>query len=551
MFSNTQTLLPALYGRTPRPDVRPRFQPKPLPEPMPTGNILADMMAVAQYQAQQAQIQIAKDGATVIERCLTYSLSEYDFDSTMTAVVTDYLLTGRGVSRITYEPTLGPDGSVADEKLRCELVHWDDLRIWPARSWAEVPAIAFRHLLTREQLVERFGELGASIPLSETVASEDDDAIGDGQSESSDKTSGTYKRGLVWEIWDKTAYQVVFIAPSLKTDKPILQAPDPYGLKGFFPIPAPLYSVPDTSSMVPQPEYLLYEDQADEIDVLTRRINATIKAIKHRGWYNANSEEVGTLLTSADNKMVAVQSAGMTEDISKLIAFVPIAPAVQALQALYEGREQAKQVVYEVTGLSDILRGSSMASETATAQDIKSRWGALRIQNRRREIERMAVEIVRMKAEIMASMYDPVTLEAMSGIPISMELLTFLRSDGLRNYRIDIETDSTVQPDRQQDQEAVKAAFDAITGTFVAMGMPMPPEVGKPLAIAAVKTLPSAGRELEDALNQWQPMAVAPMLGTQPAQMGAGMMTSPPSSPQPPNLQVIEGGMPQPNLSPA
>ena len=53
--------------------------------------------------------------------------------------------------------------------------------------------------------------------------------------------------------------------------------------------------------------------------------------------------------------------------------------AAAVLNFLYQQREQSKQAIYEITGISDIVRGASHSSETATAQQIKTEWGSLRI----------------------------------------------------------------------------------------------------------------------------------------------------------------------------
>jgi hypothetical protein len=45
-------------------------------------------------------------------------------------------------------------------------------------------------------------------------------------------------------------------------------------------------------------------------------------------------------------------------------------------------------MIYEVTGISDIVRGQGNAQETATAQEIKSQWGSLRIRKLQKQIER-------------------------------------------------------------------------------------------------------------------------------------------------------------------
>jgi hypothetical protein len=53
---------------------------------------------------------------------------------------------------------------------------------------------------------------------------------------------------------------------------------------------------------------------------------------------------------------------------------MPIDGLAKIVLQLVEQREQVKQTIYEVTGISDIVRGASKADETATAQQIKGRW---------------------------------------------------------------------------------------------------------------------------------------------------------------------------------
>src|SRR5262249_44953768 len=79
-------LQPTLYGRTPKPDVERRFRDQD-----PAGRL----------------------AATLIERCLAYSVDACNFDALMRAVVEDRLLPGRGVAGVVYVPQfgepLGPD----------------------------------------------------------------------------------------------------------------------------------------------------------------------------------------------------------------------------------------------------------------------------------------------------------------------------------------------------------------------------------------------------------------------------------------------------------
>ncbi|MCQ4187755.1 hypothetical protein FK515_29740, partial [Klebsiella pneumoniae] len=73
-------------------------------------------------------------------------------------------------------------------------------------------------------------------------------------------------------------------------------------------------------------------------------------------------------------------------------------------------RDQCKQTIYEITGISDIVRGASDAGETATAQQIKSRFASIRLQKMQAEVARFAADLIRIKAEIMCELYQPQTL---------------------------------------------------------------------------------------------------------------------------------------------
>jgi hypothetical protein len=600
LFSNTQTLLPALHGRSPRPDVRPRYQPKPILPPQMPASVPAlqqmaaqppgplalapdpQMVAEAQKYAadQQAyltakhQDEVTKSAALVLERGLAYSVAEYGFDATIRAVLTDYLLTGRGVPRIRYEPKfrridltavpglpvgegmeppppsylrsdtlepIAPDAEIMGveddepyieelewEKVRCELVAWDAFRVSPAKCWADVKRIYFEHHLTREELVEQFGDAGAAVPL-DSDRSDNEDVSGT-RSEDSKDNQDSYTRALVWEAWDKDTRKVTFFAPSTKSDEPLKVEDDPLKLDGFFPIPPPLYSIPSTDSMVPLPEYLLYEDQAGELDRLTRRINAMLRAVKYRGIYNGQVSEVANLLKADDLQMVNMENFQVAESgLAKNIFILDVTPVINALKQLYASREQAKLVIYEITALADIMRGNSDPNETLGAQQLKAQWGSLRIQNRRQEVERMVVDLFRMKAEIMAKTFSPETLSAMSGVEVTEEIVAFLRNDAMRKYRIDVETDSMIAADRSRDQEqAVKLLSGFVEFTQgiapAVQGGAISMEAVKAILLSVTRLFPVMGREVEDALNQ-MPDKLPPM--GMPAPGGGPMAAQP------------------------
>jgi hypothetical protein len=532
LFSNTQTLAPSLYAGTPRPDVRRRF-----PEADPAARRVAD----------------------VLERALSYSLDSYDFDAAMRAVVLDCLLTGRGVARVRYTPTFStahervpvylfydearpgadhpddegaaeywrqdtleevpepkfdasgpyaegaPYEAIACDDVTCEAVHWDDFRISPARAWDEVRWIAFRSRLTREDLVDTFGaEVGEAVPVEESPSGLSEDRAGD--------AAEAVKRAEVWEIWDKASRTVLYIAPA-HGDAPLRIDEDPLRLIDFFPVPRPIYGVPATGTLVPYPEYLVYEDQARELNEITRRIDVLTRALKLRGIYDAAQPEIAQLLTADDNTMIPSENfLALAErgGLDKAVQFAPVEAIAAVLSQLYRNREQVKQTIYEITGLADILRGATHASETATAQSIKARWGSLRLQDRQREVQRLIRDLFRLKAEVIAEKFGAETIEMITGVRLDHEMLDLLRADGPRGFRIDVETDATAAADSVEEQRAVTELLTGVTqflhGIAPLIDLPtnpggvIPLEAAKALLLAAVRRY-RLGREVEDALN--------------------------------------------------
>ena len=79
------------------------------------------------------------------------------------------------------------------------------------------------------------------------------------------------------------------------------ERPDPLELEGFFPCPKPLFATTTSDSLVPVPDFLLYQDQANELDILSDRIDGLVKALRLRGVYDASQPALQRLLTEGDN----------------------------------------------------------------------------------------------------------------------------------------------------------------------------------------------------------------------------------------------------------
>lgn len=442
--ANIETIVPAVYNSTPIPDVRRRFKND-------------DPVAAA--------------GADILERCLTNAIDDYDFDGVMEDAVFDMVGPGRGVVRVRYHVETGPIGEdpqtgeivedVTYQAVTCEHVPWTSYRRGPARTRKDLPWEAFAQYYGKDALKQLSPDHGDKVPLDMQLDSEEG-AEGD----KPDKE--ILKRALVWEIWDKETRKVLFIAPSYK-DAILAEVEDPLELEGFFSTPAPLQGIKVPGKLVPICEYKIYKKLIEELDSITNRIRKLIAQLKvkalHGGIKDADMERLvnaddGELVETAD--AIAFLANG---GIDKLISWWPLDPTVKALTSLYTQREQVKQSIYEVTGISDIVRGQSDPNETLGAQEIKTQWGSMRVRRRQKAVQRFACDLLRLKAELIANKFTPQTLQAICGYQIAPEVMQLFKDDRLRGYKIDIETDSTIQGDFAHNQEQM-SNFVQASGAF-------------------------------------------------------------------------------------
>lgn len=399
LFSNTETLYSAVYTSPPKPDVRRRFKDNEDP--------------------------IGKVASRMLERSLEFSIDTDDFATAIGYDVLDMLLPGRGVSRVRYVPKFAkseesPDAEIqegdTDEELAWEQaiidhVDWEDFRHGPGRTWKEVDWVGFRHRMTRDELREKFGELANKITMDDL----NDDAIkGDA------KLEDTFKTAEVWEFWCKVKREVIFIAKSLK-NQPLKTLEDPMRLVGFYPIPRPLKAIGDPNSTKPLALYEQYAEQARELDSISTRINKIIDAIKVRGIYDSTMSELSELLRGDDNELIPAQNVSAWIErggIENAIWMMPIKDAASVLQVLYQQRDATKAVIYEITGIADIMRGATDPGETLGAQKMKAHFGGKRITRLQIEVQRYARDLLRLMAEIIGERFQANTLMAITGMTL-------------------------------------------------------------------------------------------------------------------------------------
>ena len=489
LWANTETLKGALFARMAKPDVQRRF-----PDPNPA----------------------ARQVAILLERTLSYDLDTYDASRPLRSALEDYLLPGRGVVWVVYEPIIIKEKikvevkdddidiveeeeveHVGDQRCRFEYVHWQDYRESPSRRPEDATWRARRHLFTRDELVGRGFAHAYEVPLTWMP-----------DTDSNEQLDEIYNRAEVWEIWDKVQRKRLFVSSGFKDL--LAEDDDPYQLEDFFPTPVPLIAVRTNNTSIPVPEFTLYQDQADELDRVTSRIRHLIEGLKRRGVYDSSVPELANLATAGDNDFVPsenfsslAQKGGLsvvfqTEDISQIST---------VLQGLYTQRAQVLQIIYEVTGISDIIRGGgTKASESATAQRLKAQYGSMRLRLRQDAIQKYIRDLFRIKAELIAENYEPEILERITGMEVTDEMLQIMRNDKTRHYQIDVETDSTVFAD-EEEMKRTRVEFANVMGGYLVQAIEATrnaPEL-TPIAFEILKFVSGAwkiGRNFEDVIDQ-------------------------------------------------
>jgi hypothetical protein len=511
LYSNVQTVIPAIFARLPRPDVSRRFRDND-----PIGRV-ASMM---------------------LERALEFELEHYtDYKSAMDSAVFDRMIGGRGTAWVRYEPHI-----VADEKgmpedgvqvsedidevdesqeglenesperieyecVPIDYVHWRDFGHSVARTWEEVTSVWRKVYMNRNALVERFGEeVGYQIPLDSTP--------NDGKTYAHQQDAA--EQAVIYEIWDKESGTALWISKSL--GKILDERPDPLQLENFWPCPKPLYSNLTTENLEPIPDFVMYQDQAKELDTLADRIDGLINALKVRGVYDASSSELQRLFSEGENNTLIPVHNWMAfaekQGMKGAIDLVDIAPFANALMSCYQAMEQVKGQIYEIMGIADIQRGQTDPNETLGAQIIKSNNAAGRLKTMQNHVVQFATTLLSIKAQIICNHFSEDTIVKISGADqlseqdkqLVPQALALLKSESAKNFRIEVTSDSMIYQDEQQEKQN-RVEFLTAVSQFVQTALPVGQAVPElvPLFMEMLKfgvTAFKAGKQIEGLIDE-------------------------------------------------
>jgi len=471
-WSTMQVLLSMLYARPPKADVARSFQ--------------------------DYDDDVARVSGTILQRLLNRAFDDNvsAWDSAVRQGIEDWLVVGEGQIWLRYEVTTeeyevpavfdeyGQEVSPASQAERiinedapCDYIYWEDFFYSPARTWHEIRWVARRVYMTKDQLVARFGEqIAAQVPLGNYSKK---DQVND-QSPKHDP----WNKAEVFEIWCKEKRKVYWYAKS--ADVILDVKDDPLGLDGFFPCPKPLVANVTSSNFMPRADYIFAQDQFNELDEINTRITWLTRAAKVVGVYDKSAEGIQRVFNQgSENQLIPVDNWAMFAEkggIKGQVDWIPIEQVVNAIDHLRQYRQDKVMQIYEVLGISDIMRGSSKASETAAAQQIKAQFGSTRIQLKQFYIADWITQALRIKAEIICKHFQPETIIKRSNIertpdaPLAMAAVQLLKDEEMNEYRINIEADSMAALDWAAERDAAVQFMQGL-GAFISQVAPMAQQV--------------------------------------------------------------------------
>jgi hypothetical protein len=456
LYSNTEIIVPAVFSKRPVARVTRRFD------------------------EERADIP-----AQVCQRMLTFlmdkNMASYpSFFNAIEDSVLDAALPGQGLVRVRLVR-----GMPCTDYVRWDRFAWQKCARWEDCNW-----IAFALDMEAKEVLAQFKDL---TPDQKSYFEQKAREITAEEGDTSPDEDTDPKALRVWEVWDRKERKVRFLCAAAQ-DALLEEQDDPFKLEGFYPCANPLTLIHNTTDTLPRPLYKVYQEQAEELNEITRRLRKIIRAVKVRGIYATGMEDIEKVFKEDDDAVLipstAASSVVMTgKGVDAYIWLMPIEDLMKTATALFDARERVKQTIYEILGIGDILRGVTKASETLGAQELKDKWGSLRVNKARERVAGFIRDTLRVILELAINKMPPELWGKVTGLQLmdpkeAMQiqatggqvpsiatwpgLVQSLQDDLSRAYLIDIETNSTVDSEvsgeKQDAAEFVSGFGQTIAG---------------------------------------------------------------------------------------
>ena len=311
------------------------------------------------------------------------------------------------------------DPEVVEEHAPLRYHYWRDAIIGPGRNWKEVSErgwFTWVTYLSKADAVNRFGKDEAET-LNYDVNPYN--LVTDPNPKSPEQDHQGIKLARINETWSAVDRNIYWTSPGsvllLDKQKDFLE------LQGFYNTPRPLQATVGNQSMIPVPDYAQYRSQAKEMDDVTGKIEALMEEVRGGGMYDLSQPDLGTFLKNKSGGWVGtdnMQKFGAAGGFQGAAQQFDTSALVQAVVSLYEHRDKVKADADGISGMIDLFRGQETQKEETLGQSqIRKSMGGLRVTDKENDFQRYLRDALRLKAEVCISKFSQSTILAAAEAP--------------------------------------------------------------------------------------------------------------------------------------
>lgn len=473
--ANVNTTMAMLYGRVPKADVSRRY---------------AD-----------PDDDVSRVAAEILERQLNLQMVGGNDPQVLRHCLQDFLIPGFGSARVKYNFTTrkvqqtvqqqGPDGEIttgteettelAAEQAKVVYTHWRDQKWGYGRTWEDVPWTSFTLYMTKQEVIARFDNEKEGKKYSDKLEYNKQPIGHESDDQTESHTDKPWLMAEIEEIWDKATRKVIWW--SKDCEEILDKRDDPLGLDNFFPCPRPMAANCTTSLFLPRSDFKIAQDLYNQIDVLQTRIGIITKAVKVIGVYDQAADGIKRMFNEGvENELIPVDNWAMFAEKGGLkgqIDWLPVTDIVEALTKLEQLRDTHIALLYQITGMSDILRGHSEQYAGVGQEELKARFASIRIQYLEDEFARFASDLANLRVEVVRKHFDPDSIIVQSNAKFMQELpqlieaaVMFIKQNPHFPWQVEIKAESLAMIDYAKLQSE-RTEFITSTATLMQSAAPI------------------------------------------------------------------------------
>lgn len=480
-YANTVTIQALCFGGMPKAEVDRTFADAADEKARVAAEMLERMLNQDIQDPGQGMIDVFKQG--IDDRLIPgmgNARVRYDFKEDIRDVPGSGSPAITDAMGIVVQAAVAPqqEPHIADEWVDIVYTHWKDFMWSPARTHGEIRWKAFRSYMSKEELKKRFGpkdpEEGASDDDLQNQATDNEDSTPEldideiplnskgpfgKQTDKAPDTKQIIPQAEVWEIWCKATRKVFWFVEGF--DQILDEQDDPLELDQFWPDAPPLIANATTGKYQPKADYAIAQDLYAAVDVLQRRISRLTDACKLVGVYDKSNDEVKRLFQEGvENQLIPVDNWAMFAEkkgLDGVIQWLPLDAVIATIEQLQNQQDRKIQQLYGLTGMADVLRGTSQQQYTSAEETkTKATYASVRMQKLQQEIAGWVAHLQNLKAEIICKHFQPESIIKQSNImmtpdgPLAQKAIAFMQRDDSIMFRIRVQPETMAMADYQQ-----------------------------------------------------------------------------------------------------